>query len=292
MLTSMMFVGTLGEELDALLEIVPLRLLVWFVLVAGLVWLLAVAIPLGIRIAWQLGLDPRRRLAIVRTLARVLAPFVGLLGIAEPFFTRAPALALIGLFALAGLAMLASPMGVRNLAAGLGLLLRARPRPGDLIRIGELEGTVDDIGLMRVSLRTREGGITMVPTADFERLPVTIGSHGAAVPVEIDVELAQPLDDAALERLRRALWFSPFRRAGTDVHLVRDPSGGRLHLAIDTWAPRASVELERHVRNLLESTRPGRDGLASTHPGQDGLRRTSELPETHEREAVEEEDHP
>jgi hypothetical protein len=243
--------------------------------------LLAIVIPLGIRIAWQLGIDTRRRLGIVRTLARVSAPIVALLGVAEPFFTRAPALALIGLFTLAGLAILASPQAARNLAAGLGLILRARPRPGDLIRIGELEGTVDDVGLMRVSLRTREGGVTIVPTADFERLPVTIGSHGAAVPIEIEIQPTPPLDDAALERLRRALWFSPFRRAGTDVHLVREPVSGRLHIAIDTWAPRATVELERHVRSLVESTRMDREAPP----------RGNEMPESHEREAVDEEDH-
>lgn len=276
------FVGTLGEELDALLEIAALRLLLWLALVAGLVWLLAVVIPLGIRIAWQLGIDSRRRLAIVRTLARVMAPIVALVAGIEPFFTRAPALTLIGLFALGSLAMLANPSGVRNLSAGFGLVLRARLRPGDLIQIGALEGTVDDVGLMRVSLRTREGGLTMVPTADFERLPVTIGSHGAAVPIEIEYQPTQTLDDDALERLRRALWFSPLRRAGSDVRVVCDRSSGRLQVAIDTWAPRASVDLERHVRQLLESTLPDRESL----------RPRSELADEHEREADDEEDNP
>jgi hypothetical protein len=241
-------------ELDVLLEIAPLRLLLWFALVGALVWLLAVAIPLAIRIAWQLGIDGRRRLAIAITLARVLAPIVALLGIMEPFFTRAPALSLIGLLAVGGLTMLASPSSARNLAAGLGLALRARFRPGDLIRIGELEGTVDDIGLMRVSLRTREGGVTLIPTADFDRMPVTIGSHGAAVPVEVEHQPTRPLDEVALERVRRALWFSPFRRAGTEVRLTCDPVSGRLHVAMDTWVPRTSVELERHVRELLRTS--------------------------------------
>lgn len=251
---------TLLDELDALIELAPLRLLLWLALVGALVWVLAVAIPLAIRIAWQLGIDARRRLTIASTFARVMAPIVALLGIMEPFFTRAPALSLIGLFAIGGLAVLASPSTARNLGAGLGLALRPRIRPGDLIRIGELEGTVDEVGLMRVSLRTREGGMTIVPTADFERLPVTVGSHGATVPVEVDHQPTQALDEAALERIRRALWFSPFRRAGTDIRLTCDPVSGRLHVAMDTWVPRASVELERHVRELLrasdEPTRP------------------------------------
>lgn len=242
------------DELQALLEIAPLRLLLWFALVGVLVWLLAVAIPIAVRIAWQLGIDARRRLTIASTLARVLAPIVALLGIMEPFFTRAPALSLIGLFALGGLALMASPSSARNLAAGLSLALRPRFRIGDLIRIAEFEGTVDAIGLTRISLRTREGGVTLIPAADFERLPVTIGSHGAAVPVEVEHRPQRPLDEAALERVRRALWFSPFRRAGTEIRLTCDPDSGRLHVAIDTWAAGTSVELERHVRELLRSS--------------------------------------
>ncbi len=251
MISMISMIASLAEELDALVDLPPLRLLLWFSFSIGLVWSLAVGLPLGIRIAWQLGLDPRRRLVLASSLSRFMAPFVALLGLLEPFFIRAPMISLIGLVTLVTLMIAASPSSARNLAAGLGLALRAHPRPGDLIQIGALEGTVDYVGLMRVSLRTREGGVTLVPTADFERLPVTIGSHGAAVPVEVDFQPNAPLDDAMLERLRRALWFSPFRRAGTEVRVVSDPVSGRLHVAIDTWAARSSAELERHLRELL-----------------------------------------
>jgi small-conductance mechanosensitive channel len=244
--------STLAEQLDALLvEVAPLRLLLWFVLVGVIVWALAVGVPLAARIAWQLGLGSRRRLAIASSAGRILAPIVALLGAVEPFFKHAPGLTLIGLLTVLALAMLASPSSARNLVAGLGLALRARPQPDDLVRIGELEGIVVGVGLMRVGLHTREGGVTLVPAADFERLPVTIGSDRAAVPVEIEVQPDRASDEAELERIRRALWFSPFRRAGSEVRMISDPVSGRLRVAIDTWAPRASVELERHVRELL-----------------------------------------
>lgn len=242
---------TLTEELEELAALAPLGLLVWLLVLGALVWLLAVGLPLALRIAWQLGLDPRRRLRLVSNVARLLAPATALLGVFAPLWGRAPGLSLLGLAALVTLAVAASPSSAHNLAAGINLAFRARPRPGDLIRIGELEGRVEEIGLMRVSLRAREGGVTLVPAADFDRLSVTIGSQAAAVPVEVEFQSPEPLDEAALQRMRRALWCSPFRRAGSAIRLSGDLPGGRVRAALDAWAPLASTELETHVRELL-----------------------------------------
>ncbi len=275
-----MIAGSLVDERNALLTLAPLRLLLWFVVLAGVVWLLAVGVPFAVRIAWQLGIDPRRRLFRASSLARLLAPFVALLGIAVPFWGRAPTLSVLGVLALIVLVVAVSPSFARNLAAGVGLALHARPRPGDQIQIGDLEGTVIAVGSTRVSLRAREGGVILVPAADFERLPVTIGNQRATVPVEVDLKSPLPLDDAALLRLRRALWFSPFRRAGTAVRLASDPDGERVHVVMDTWAPNTSVELRRHIGDLARRniTPPGalaptladRPGQEPAAPGEEG----------------------
>ena len=95
MISMISMIASLAEELDALVDLPPLRLLLWFSFSIGLVWSLAVGLPLGIRIAWQLGLDPRRRLVLASSLSRFMAPFVALLGLLEPFFIRAPMISLI-----------------------------------------------------------------------------------------------------------------------------------------------------------------------------------------------------
>jgi len=242
--------GSLTDERDALLALAPLPLLLWFAMLAGIVWLLAVGVPFAVRIAWQLGVDPRRRLFLASNIARLLAPFVALLGAVAPFSGRAPTLCALGLPALILLVVAVNPSFARNLAAGVGLAMRGRPRPGEQIQIGELEGTVIAVGSTRVSLRAHGGGVIFVPAADFERLPVTVGKQRATVPVEVDIHAPRPFDDAALLRLRRALWFSPFRRAGTAVGLAGAPDDRHVRVVLDTWAPTVSRELERHVGDL------------------------------------------
>lgn len=266
---------TLSEELEALAALTPLGVALWLLLLGALVWSLAVGLPLALRIAWQLGLDPRRRLTLVSNAARLLAPATALLGVFAPLWGRAPGLSLLGLAALVTLAVAASPSSAHNLAAGINLAFRARPRPGDLIRIGELEGRVEEIGLMRVSLRTREGAVTLVPAADFERLPVTIGSQAAALPIEVVLQAPTPLDEAALQRMRRALWCSPFRRAGSAIRLSGDLAVGRVHAALDVWAPQASRELEAHVRELLRAAAAPPEPRSPLGPGELGAEYTS-----------------
>jgi hypothetical protein len=204
-----------------------------------------------VRMAWRLGLDPRRRLGLLASGLRILGMVLGFIGFLRPIIVRAPTFGLAAVVITLALAGLIAPLQVRSLASGLSLATRSRLREGDLVTIGALEGTVRDIGLLRVSLRTVDGGITHVPAADFEREAVTVGSRRAAVPIEALVVAGPDFDDAALERLRRALWLSPYRRAGTDPRIAFDIETGRVEVRMDTWAVNAAVEVEQHLRILL-----------------------------------------
>ncbi|MFO7567029.1 MAG: mechanosensitive ion channel [Enhygromyxa sp.] len=239
------------SELDALRELSSLGLLVWDVLVIALAWVIAWAGPASVRTAWRLGLDPRRRLGLLSSAARILGLLIGSIGVLRPVLTRAPLLGIAALIVAVALAGLVAPMQLRNLASGLSLATRSRLREGDLVTIGALEGTVIDVGLLRVSLRTVDGGVTHVPAADFEREALTVGSRRAAVPIEARVIAGLGFDDRALERLRRALWLSPYRRAGTDPRIAFDIETGRVEVRMDTWAVNAAVEVEQHLRILL-----------------------------------------
>lgn len=240
------------QELDALRDISPLGLGLWLVVLLFMAWLLAWAGPAIVRMAWRLGIDSRRQLGLLSSALRIAGLLVALLGLLRPLLDRAPMLGLLGVLLVLALAGLIAPMRLRNLASGLALATRTRLREGDLIRVGELEGTVRDIGLLRVDLRTIDGGVTQVPASEFDRLPVTVGSRRAAVPIEAKVIVGPEFDEAALVRLRRALWLCVYRRAGTDVRVEHDPETRRIVVRMDTWAAVAVVEVERHVRALLE----------------------------------------
>lgn len=238
-------------ELDALRELSSIGLLVWIVLMLAIAWVIARAGPALVRTAWRLGLDTRRRLGLLASATRILGLLIGSVGVLRPVLTHAPIMGTAALVVVVALAGLVAPMQLRNLASGLSLATRSRLREGDLVTIGSIEGTVRDVGLLRVTLRTVDGGVTHVPAADFEREALTVGSQRAAIPIEARMIAGLDFDDRALERLRRALWFSPYRRAGTDPRIVFDVETGRLEVRMDTWAASSAVEVERHLRALL-----------------------------------------
>jgi small-conductance mechanosensitive channel len=239
------------QDFDALLEISPLGLGLWLALLLFVAWLSAWGGPAGVRTAWRLGMDPRRRLGLLSSAMRLAGLLVVVLGILRPLFARAPTLGVIAVLLVVVLAGLVAPTQLRNLASGLALSTRTRLREGDLIRVGEIEGTVRDIGLLRVDLRTVDGGVTQVPASEFDRAPVTVGSRRAAVPIEAKVFVGPEFDEASLVRLRRALWLCVYRRANTEVRIEHDPETRRVVVRMDTWAALAVNEVERHVRALL-----------------------------------------
>lgn len=246
------FGARLLREFDALLDVSPLGLGLWLLLLVLVAVLLALAGPAIVRTAWRLGMDPRRRLGLLSSALRLAGLLVPVLGISRSLLERAPTLGAIAMLVAIGLAGVVAPTQLRNLASGLALSARMRLREGDLLRIGEIEGTVRDIGLLRVELRTVDGGVTQVPASEFDRLPVSVGSRHAAVPIEAEAIVGPEFDEAALERLRRALWLCVYRRANTDVRIVHDPLSHRIVVRMDTWAATSVAEVERHVRTLLD----------------------------------------
>ncbi|KIG13830.1 hypothetical protein DB30_07543 [Enhygromyxa salina] len=258
-------------EFDALLHMSSLGLGIWLAFVLGLAWALAWAGPAIVRMIWRLGRDPRHRLGLLASALRIIGLVVGVAGILRPVFSRAPTLGVVAVLLLIALAGLATPTQVRNLASGLSLATRSRVREGDLVTLGELEGTVREIGLLRVGLRTVDGGITHVPAAEFDRIAVTVGSRRAATPIEAQVVAGPGFDELGLERLRRAVWMSVYRRAGSDLRLTHDPRTGRVEVRMDTWAATAVVDVERHLRVLLfELTRdPTQAGDGASEPQQE-----------------------
>jgi small-conductance mechanosensitive channel len=239
------------QDFDALREISPLGLALALALLLLVAWLLAWAGPAGVRTVWRLGMDPRRRLGLLSSALRLAGLLVVVLGAARLLLAEAPTLGVFLVLLALVLAGLAAPTQLRNLASGLALCTRTRLREGDLIRVGEIEGTVRDIGLLRVELRTVDGDVTQVPASEFDRLPVTVGSRRAAVPIEAKVLVGPEFDEAALVRLRRALWLCVYRRANTEVRVEHDPETRRIVVRMDTWAAMAVTEVERHVRALL-----------------------------------------
>ena len=255
--------STISTELANLVALSPLRLAIWLGFVLAISLFFGLVGPALVRLVWRLGRDHHRRLGLVSSGTRLLGLLIGVAGVLRPLFENAPFIGVSSLILLAALATFIAPTQLRNLASGLALSTRSRLREGDLVTIGEFEGTVRDIGLLRIGLRTADGGVTHIPAADFDRLPVTVGSRHAAVPVEAVVTVGSEFDERQLEGLRRALWLSVYRRAGTELELDYAPESGRLRARMDTWAQTAVAEVEAHLRALLIA-QTGGDALVNT----------------------------
>ena len=245
------FVAKLNAEWAELAKLKPVLVAIGISLALGFAVLVGVIGPLLVRLAWRLGRDHHRRLGLASSAMRLLGLLIGIGGVLKPVVKHAPILASLIVLALIVFTLLIAPTQLRNFISGLGLSTRSRLREGDLVTIGGFEGTVRDIGLLRVGLRTADGGVTHIPAADFDRMPVTVGSRHAAVPVEAVVQVGPEFDERELEGLRRALWLSVYRRAGTDLVVDFEPNTRRLQVRMDTWASMAVAEVEAHVRALL-----------------------------------------
>ena len=108
-------------------------------------------------------------LRLVRRLVDVLVIFVGLL-VALYHFGVNPTAALAGL-GVGGIAVaLAAQKTLENVIGGMSLIFDRAMSVGDMIKVGETQGTVDDIGFRSTRLRTLDRTVVSVPNGQIANL--------------------------------------------------------------------------------------------------------------------------
>ena len=109
---------------------------------------------------------------LVRLLRRVgdlLVIFTGLLAILRHFGVDAtPALAGLGVGGIA--VALAAQKTLENVIAGASLVFDQAVRVGDTLKIGEVQGTVDHIGLRSTRMRTPDRTVVSVPNSQIANM--------------------------------------------------------------------------------------------------------------------------
>jgi MscS family membrane protein len=139
--------------------------------IAALVWLMFLLS--GEVEAHVMRRFPRTRAAAAQSLVRVLrravdllAVFVGVLAILR-YFGVDPTPALAGL-GVGGIAVaLAAQKTLENIIAGASLIFDQAVRVGDFLKMGEISGTVDHIGLRSTRIRTLDRTIVSVPNSQI-----------------------------------------------------------------------------------------------------------------------------
>jgi MscS family membrane protein len=162
-----------------LLSLLPLSLLVrqfWshvasMLTIVAIVWLLIV-------IAGEIERHVQRRvppanasavaslLRLFRRAAELLIVFAGLLAMLRHFDVDAtPALAGLGVGGIA--VALAAQKTLENVIAGASLIFDQAVRVGDFLKMGEIVGTVDHIGLRSTRIRTLDRTVISVPNSQI-----------------------------------------------------------------------------------------------------------------------------
>jgi small-conductance mechanosensitive channel len=141
---------------------------------AGLAWLLAVALgrtgELTVHIWFREARPLKQQLVLVvfRVATIVVVTVVALRAMQ---LLGVPVAGLIAGLGVGGLAIaLAAQSTLENFLGGIILFADQPVRVGDLCQFGDQRGTVEDVGLRSVRIRTVDRSIVTVPNADFAKL--------------------------------------------------------------------------------------------------------------------------
>ena len=137
---------------------------------------------------------------LVRSLGRAILTVVGILMVLDQLdFNISPLLASAGVVGLA--VSFGSQSLVRDFVTGFFLQLEHQFALGDVIRIGGVEGTVENITLRLVYLRDGTGALHIIPNGQIAQVTNLTRAWGR---VAIDVEVAWRDSDRALGAVQKA----------------------------------------------------------------------------------------
>ncbi len=249
----------LGEARGMASLFAPGHLLFLTVVLGGVLGLNALLQAL-IRLGWRFGFDSQRRWARRSALIRWLLAALAASAMLRSSFAVAPLLTTLSSLALLLAAVLLSGL-IPNAFAGAGLLLRRHIRVGDRVRVGEQEGVVRNVGLLRLRLSGLDDATILIPNRLLTDLPVLIDRARHSVPVRARVRLNQVPDAALLAKVRQIAALSPYRAAESPVDVSRAAEDEQqLIVEIQVWTARAQrdakAQLEAAVRRAAEPLPP------------------------------------
>lgn len=130
----------------------------------------------------------------------------------------------LGLMALAGIDWL------RNVAAGLAVAFESHFHVGDLVRFGDIEGEVVNLGTRAVTMRAPDGTLHQIPNENLTKDAVTHLEADGEAACEIVVRLPTGVSpERAVKLAQQAAFLTPLAspRHRPDVFLDVDNNGGQ-----------------------------------------------------------------
>jgi len=182
---------------------------------------------------------------IVRSLGRAVLTVVAILMVLIQLdFNISPLLASAGVLGLA--VSFGSQSLVRDYVTGFFLQLEHQFALGDVIRIGAVEGTVENITLRLVYLRDLTGALHIIPNGQIVQVTNLTRSWGR---VAVDVDVAWRESERATESVRRAALSLGTDAAWTDALLDPPRVTGIEKLAAGVVTLRTVVRVDPYRRD-------------------------------------------
>ena len=179
-----------------------IRVLVIIIIAAVLYFLLRHFVPLLIRrhVSQQMKKQPKREIQKrVTTLSLVLVKTGTVIIVIFAIFTILPEFRVNITAALAGLGIVGIAVGfgaqslIRDLLAGIFILLEDQYRIGDWVKVAGIDGLVEEIGLRRTILRDFDGTVHSIPNSEV-KVASNFTKKYARVNMNISVAYGEDLD--------------------------------------------------------------------------------------------------
>lgn len=150
---------------------------------------------------------------------------------------------------------------IRDILTGLFLVFEDSLSVGDTVQIGDVTGTVEEIGLRITRIRTISGALVTIPNGEISRITNYNRGFGQAV---VEVNVAYEADiDKAVEVLQRAV--SEYRILHPDLlleepvvqRIIRLENSGVVLRVLARVPPQRRWEVERdllyHIKKAFDS---------------------------------------
>lgn len=208
------------------------------------------AINGAVHALWRLGIDADRRLARWVMFAKISITLLVIYALLRRFVAAAPIFsgAAIVIFAAVGLATLRNSL--ENLSVGIGLAFRRRFRVGDRVAVADHSGTVREIGLTSVRLRTTDATTVFVPNRLLHQHAVLVTRAENTARVSVTFRGMGELHSELVEQVRRSALLSPYRSIGTKVR-VETRSDGSLEVEIQAHSSILVTDAENQLRSTI-----------------------------------------
>lgn len=139
-------------------------------------------------------------------------------------------------------------------ATGFALVVRRSLREGDMIRVGDIQGEVDQIGFLRLVLLDAEGARVHLSLSSLGRTAITVSSPTKEHFVEYLHRHEGQFSEQMLTQIRNVAVLSPYRIVSSRVRVdvsSQNPAGARIRF--QTWSEEAKDLALLHLRRSLDN---------------------------------------